>query len=68
MKEKLKQLTKLPYKMGKVADVVNNIIDHIKNIIDNIKTSVKVVELTQEEYDNLIVKDKTTLYIISDAN
>ena len=31
MKEKLKPLTKLPYKMGKVADVVNNIIDHIKN-------------------------------------
>ena len=23
--------TKLSYKMGKVADVVNNIIDHIKN-------------------------------------
>lgn len=61
MSKKLKPLFKLPEKMGKVADVVNNIIDHIK-------TSVKVVTLTQEEYDNLTIKDKTTLYIISDAN
>lgn len=61
MKKTLKTLIKLPEKMGKVADVVNN-------IIDNIKTSVKVVTLTQEEYNNLTIKDKTTLYIISDAN
>ena len=31
MEKTLRPLTKLPYKMGKVADVVNNIIDHIKN-------------------------------------
>ena len=31
MSKKLKPLVKLPEKMGKVADVVNNIIDHIKN-------------------------------------
>lgn len=31
MSKKLKPLIKLPEKMGKVADVVNNIIDHIKN-------------------------------------
>lgn len=61
MEKILRPLIKLPKAMGKVADVVNNIIDHIK-------TSVKVVTLTQEEYDNLTIKDKTTLYIISDAN
>ena len=31
MEKTLRPLIKLPYKMGKVADVVNNIIDHIKN-------------------------------------
>ena len=31
MEKTLRPLTKLPTKMGKVADVVNNIIDHIKN-------------------------------------
>ena len=50
MEKTLRPLTKLPYKMGKVADVVNNIIDHIKNGGGGVNfTPGKPLELTEEK-------------------
>lgn len=68
MKEKLKSLTKLPSKMGKVADVVNNIIDHIKNgqkeyiginpiIIDNDENTISI----DENGDNIQVLSRIVI-------
>ena len=50
MEKTLRPLIKLPYKMGKVADVVNNIIDHIKNGGGGVNfTPGKPLELTKEK-------------------
>ena len=49
MEKTLRPLIKLPYKMGKVADVVNNIIDHIKYGSGVNFTPGKPIELTKEK-------------------
>lgn len=68
MEKTLRPLTKLPYKMGKVADVVNNIIDHIKYgqkeyiginpiIVDNDKNTISI----DENGDNIQILSKITI-------
>ena len=68
MEKTLRPLIKLPYKMGKVADVVNNIIDHIKNgqkeyiginpiVIDNDKNIISI----DENGDNIQILSRITI-------
>lgn len=63
MEKTLIPLTKLPSKMGKVADVINNIIDHIKNGCES-----KIETINDFKFTLPLIKDDTNKVIQIDEN